>query len=108
MVVWLGAADGGMCDNADPLHDVAFVDETTNFPGYSLGGLMLCLVANVVACVAVCCCWGDNRQYGDERDQAKVDRDREKAKYREEQEMAAQQSMNQGAGPGDNTTYSYE
>jgi len=110
VVVWLGAADGGMCDNADPLHDMAFVSDTTNFPGYSLGGLMLCIIANMVGCIAVCCCWGDNRHYGDERDQAKIDRDREKAAYKE-QEMQQTQSMNQGAnggqGQGDNTTYSY-
>jgi len=112
VVVWLGAADGGMCDNADPLHDDAFVSDTTNFPGYSLGGLMLCIIANMVGCVAVCCCWGDNRQYGDERDTAKVDRDNEKAAYRE-QEMQQQQTQsmnqnqNQNQNQGDNTTYSY-
>eukprot|EP01084_Bolivina_argentea_P091019 163909_1 len=91
VIVWLGAADGGMCDNADPYANDAFVDDTINYPGYSTGGLMICAVGHIVTTCAVCCCWGDNRRYGDERDTAKVDRQKEKEKYREEQEMQQNQ-----------------
>ena len=81
VMVWLVGGSGGMCDNADPNHNIAFDDETINYPGYSTGGLMICIIANIVACAAVCCCWGDNRHYGDDRDTAKVDRDAEKQRF---------------------------
>ena len=96
VVFWLGLADGGVCDDADPNHDDAFLFDTINFPGYSLGGLMICIIADIVACGAVCCCWGDNRHYGDERDTAKVDRQREKEFYKQQEaEMQAQQQQQQ-------------
>eukprot|EP01084_Bolivina_argentea_P297401 512348_1 len=91
VVVWLALAEGGMCDNADPNHNDAFFAETLNFPGYSTGGLMMCMVANIVACGAVCCCWGDNRHYGDERDLAKVDRHHEKERYKQQEMQQRQQ-----------------
>eukprot|EP01084_Bolivina_argentea_P086691 156667_1 len=96
VVVWLGAGDGGMCDNSDPNHNDAFNSDTTNFPGYSLGGLMICIVADIVACGAVCCCWGDNRQYGEERDQAKIDRQKEKEMYKQQE---AEMQQNQVSTP---------
>merc|ERR1712176_1336897 len=64
----------------------AFLLETTNYPGYTTGGLMFCIVADIVACGAVCCCWGDNRHYGDEMGQAKIDRQREKEMYKEKEQ----------------------
>merc|ERR1712228_286856 len=72
--------------NADPNVQNAFILETTNYPGYTTGGLMFCIVADIVACGAVCCCWGDNRRYGDEMDQAKVDRQREKEMYKQKEQ----------------------
>jgi len=108
VAVWMAAADGGMCDNADPNHDDAFPEDTTNYPGYSLGGLMICVVANIIGCGCVCCAWGDNRKYGDERDQAKIDRQKQKEKYRE-QEMAEQPNDTAEINAGQNNqnvTYS--
>jgi len=105
VVVWLAAADGGMCDNADPSHDDAFPEDTTNYPGYSLGGLMICVVANMIGCGCVCCAWGDNRRYGEERDQAKIDRQRQKEQYRE-QEMAQQTEQIKDDPGNQNVTYS--
>mmetsp|Transcript_7014 Transcript_7014/g.11563 ORF Transcript_7014/g.11563 Transcript_7014/m.11563 type:complete len:324 (-) Transcript_7014:400-1371(-) len=105
VAVWFIAADGGMCDNSDPNHQDAFTSDTTNYPGYSMGGLMICIIANIVGCGAVCCCWGDNRHYGDERDQAKIDRQREKEMYKQQQQQEAEMQQ-QNAGQ-QNMTYSY-
>merc|ERR1712228_909348 len=99
VVVWMGAADGGMCDNADPSAQNAFILETTNYPGYTTGGLMFCIVADIVACGAVCCCWGDNRRYGDEMDQAKVDRQREKEMYKQKEQQQETEMMNHSQPP---------
>merc|ERR1712039_595461 len=72
----------------------------TNYPGYTTGGLMFCIVADIVACGAVCCCWGDNRHYGDEMDQAKIDRQKEKEMYKQkEQETEMMNSPQQQAPP---------
>merc|ERR1712228_565481 len=98
-VVWMGAADGGMCDNADPNAQNAFILETTNYPGYTTGGLMFCIVADIVACGAVCCCWGDNRHYGDEMDTAKVDRQREKEMYKQKEQQQETEMMNHSQPP---------
>lgn len=87
--VWLAGGPDytGLCDNADPNYDTVFRNddtddtilyEATNYPSYSIGGLMLVLVANIVACGAVTCCWGDNREYGDEMDEAKRQRQKER------------------------------
>eukprot|EP00485_Elphidium_margaritaceum_P016850 CAMPEP_0202725750 /NCGR_PEP_ID=MMETSP1385-20130828/184261_1 /ASSEMBLY_ACC=CAM_ASM_000861 /TAXON_ID=933848 /ORGANISM="Elphidium margaritaceum" /LENGTH=382 /DNA_ID=CAMNT_0049391955 /DNA_START=52 /DNA_END=1201 /DNA_ORIENTATION=+ len=103
IIVWLCLADWGMCDDADPNHNIAFNEPTQNFPGYSLGGLMICMIAAMVACGAVCCCWGDNRRYGDDRDTAKVDRQREKEMYRQkEMEMQPTQQQQQAPPSYDN------
>merc|ERR1712233_291949 len=91
--------DGGMCDNADPNVQNAFILETTNYPGYTTGGLMFCIVADIVACGAVCCCWGDNRRYGDEMDQAKIDRQREKEMYKQKEQETEMMNSPQQAPP---------
>merc|ERR1712176_572231 len=73
----------------------AFLLETTNYPGYTTGGLMFCIVADIVACGAVCCCWGDNWHYGDEMDQAKIDRQREKEMYKQKEQYNQQPQYSQ-------------
>lgn len=66
VVVWMSA---GVCDHADPNLEVAFREDTINYPGYSLCGMMICVVANMIGCGCACCAKDANQKYEDESDQ---------------------------------------
>ena len=63
-----------VCDDADPNLETAFRNGTTNYPGYSLCGLMICVVINMIGCGCLCRAQRDDQKHGNENDQVKSDR----------------------------------
>lgn len=67
----------GVCDDADPNLEIASVQDTVNYPGYSLYGLMICVVANMIGCGCVYCAKRTDQKNENENDQEKNDTQRE-------------------------------